>query len=72
MEVHVVLVPVAQLNLDRRIWETYKLSELTKGTNLESEAKLWIRKFKHFKIMHVQGRDFKGSRNVLGDFIVFV
>ena len=45
MEVHVVLVPVAQLNLDRRIRETYKISELTKGTNFESEAKLWIPKF---------------------------
>ena len=45
MEVHVVLVPVAQLNLDRRIGETYEISELTEGTNLESEAKLWISKF---------------------------
>ena len=67
-----VLIPVAQLNLDRRIGETYKNLELTKGTNSQLEAKLWIRKFKHFKIMHVQGRGFKGSRYVLGDFIVFV
>ena len=65
-----VLVPVAQFDLDWRIGETYKILELTKGTNLGSEATLWIQKFKHFKIMHVQGRDFKGSRNVLGDFIV--
>ena len=53
-----VFVPVAQLNLDRRIRETYKISELNKSNNLDRKQNFGNENSN--KIMHVQDM---GSRD---------